>query len=136
MDKKKSNILIDTDVLINFFDKNKKFYHITQNAFYEFSDRNEEPLISIISELEILQGSKNNKDKKNILKKIESINTVLISDNICTLARDLIIKYSSSHGLLLADAFIASTALLLEIELFTFNKKDFHFIKDLRLYIP
>lgn len=136
MDEKKSNVLIDTDVLINFFDKNKKFYQIAQNAFYGFPDRNEEPCISIITEIEIIQGAKNNADKNNILKSIESFNTILLSDNICPLARDLIITYSSSHDLLLADAFIASTALFFDIELYTFNKKDFQFIKDLKLYAP
>lgn len=136
MDKKKSNALIDTDVLINFFDKNKKFNQIAKNAFYGFTDKNEEPCISIITEIEIIQGAKNNADKNSILKKIESFNTILLSDNICPLARDLIITYSSGHGLLLADAFIASTALFFDIELFTFNKKDFQFIKGLKLYAP
>lgn len=136
MDKKKSNVLIDTDILINLFDKNKKNYQIAQNAFYGFPDRNEEPCISIITEIEIIQGAKNNEDKNRILKSIESFNTILLFDNVCSLAKDLIITYSSSHGLLMADAFIAATAIYLDIELFTFNKKDFRFIKDLKLYAP
>ena len=136
MDKKKSNVPIDTDILINLFDKNKKNYQIAQNAFYGFSDRNEEPCISIITEIEIIQGAKNNEDKNRILKSIESFNTILLFDNVCSLTKDLIITYSSSHGLLMADAFIAATALNLDIELFTFNKKDFRFIKDLKLYAP
>lgn len=136
MDKKKSNVLIDTDILINLFDKNKKHYQIAQNAFYSFPDRNEEPCISIITEIEIIQGAKNTSDKNRILKNIGSFDTILLTDNLCPLARELIITYSSSHGLLLADAFIASIALFFDIELFTFNKKDFQFIKDLKLYAP
>jgi predicted nucleic acid-binding protein len=136
MDKKKSSVLIDTDVLINFFDKNKNFNQMAQNAFYDFNNRNIEPCISIITTIEMIQGTKNKSDKNRILKQIEPFDTISLSDEICTVTKDLIIAYSSSHGLLMGDAFIAATALYLNIPLFTFNKKVFKFIKDLELYVP
>ena len=136
MDKKKSRVLIDTDVLINFFDKNKKFNQIAQNAFYDFNNRNVEPCISIITTIEMIQGGKNNLVKSRILKHIEPFDTISLSNDICTVTKDLIITYSSSHGLLMGDAFIAATALYPDIQLFTFNKKDFRVIKNLKLYEP
>ncbi len=136
MDKKKSSLLIDTDVLINFFDKTKKLNQIAQNAFYDFNIRDVEPCISIITTIEMIQGSKNNLEKNKILKQIEPFDRISLSDDICTVTKDLIITYSSSHRLLMGDAFIAATALFLDIELFTFNKKDFRFIKSLKLYEP
>ncbi len=136
MDKKKSSVLIDTDVLINFFDKNKNFNQVAANAFYGFSNSNIEPCISIIAIIEMIQGTKTRVDKNRILKQLEPFDSVFLSDEICTVTKDLIITYSSSHGLLIADAFIAATALNLEVQLFTFNKKDFRFIKDLKLYEP
>lgn len=136
MDKKKSSLLIDTDVMINFFDKNKDLNLVAQNAFYDFSNRNLEPCISIITTIEMIQGTKNNSDKNRILRQIEPFDTISISSVICTDTKNLIITYSSSHGLLMADAFIAATALYLKIQLFTFNKKDFRFIKGLSLYEP
>ena len=134
MDKEKSDVLIDTDVLINFFDTNKKFSHIAQIAFFDFDSRNVEPCISIITTIEMIQGSKNNSDKNRILKQIEPFKTISLSHDICTVTKDLIITYSSSHGLLMGDAFIAATALYLDLQLFTFNNKDFRFIKNLNLY--
>ena len=136
MDTKKSSLLIDTDVLIDFFDKTKKNYQIAKEAFSDFSDRNVEPCISIISSIEMIQGSKNNLEKNKILKHLEPFEVISISEETCTVTRDLIIAYSSSHGLLMGDAFIAATALYLDFQLFTFNRKDFRFIKNLKLYEP
>ncbi len=42
--------------------------------------------------------------------------------------------YSLSHKLSLPDAFIAATALIRDIELYTLNTKDFQFVPDLKLY--
>lgn len=134
MDKKKSSLVVDTDVLINFFDKNKKLHQLAKNDFNDFADKNIEPCISIITSIELVQGNKTNSDKNKILQQLEPFDTIFLSDKICTRAKDLIITYSSSHGLLMGDAFIAATALYLDFQLFTFNKKDFRFIKNLRLY--
>ena len=71
MDKKESKLLIDTDVLINFFDRTIKSYRLLK-CFLEFSDRNVEPCISIITDIEMIQGSKNNLEKNRILKQMES----------------------------------------------------------------
>ena len=136
MGKKKSRVLIDTDVLINFFDKNKKFNQIAQNAFYDFNNRNVEPCISIITTIEMIEGGKNNLVKSRILKHIEPFDTISLSNGICTVTKDLIITYSSRYGLLMGDAFIAATALYPNIQLFTFNKKHFRVIKNLKLYEP
>ncbi len=134
MDKKESKVLIDTDVLINFLDSNRKGNLTALNAFVDFGVRSVVPYISIITEIEMLQGSKNNLEKNRILKQIEPFGNIFLSDEICLLTKELIITYSTSHGLLMGDAFIAATALTLEIELFTFNKKDFKFIEQLQLY--
>lgn len=134
MDKKESSVLIDTDVLINFFDKNKKFNQVAANAFYDFTIRNIEPCISIITSIEMIQGSKTNLEKKRIVKQLDPFDVISLSDGICASTKNLIITYSASHGLLMGDAFIAATALYLDMPLFTFNKKDFRFIKNLKLY--
>ena len=44
------------------------------------------------------------------------------------------ITYAISHGLRVADAFIAATTLANDCELYTLNKKDFVFIKGLKLH--
>lgn len=41
-----------------------------------------------------------------------------------------------SHKPFIGDMFIAATALHFDIELYTLNQKDFHFIPELKLYKP
>jgi predicted nucleic acid-binding protein len=46
---------------------------------------------------------------------------------------DLLRRYRLSHGLLIADALIAATALSLDIPFVTKNQSDYRFISGLRL---
>ena len=48
----------------------------------------------------------------------------------------LMATYSLSHKLSIPDALIAATALVHNVELFTLNVKDFHFIPGLTLFEP
>jgi predicted nucleic acid-binding protein len=48
-------------------------------------------------------------------------------------AIELIRTYHLSHGLLIADALIAATAITLQISLATKNHKDYRFIESLKL---
>jgi predicted nucleic acid-binding protein len=57
-----------------------------------------------------------------------------LNEGISQMAVKLIEGYSKSHGLKIPDALIGATALYFGIKLFTYNGKDFRFIKDLRLY--
>ncbi len=43
-------------------------------------------------------------------------------------------KYSLSHNLSLPDGFIAATAIVNQIPLYTLNKKDFQYIRDIKLW--
>jgi len=136
MEKKESGILIDTDVMINYFDDHRKYHAEIKSAFNQFEVENVETYISLVSCIEVLQGSKSMLEKNRILKKLIPFSEIDITLSIGRIAKDLIFKYSSSHGLLLADALIAATALQLEIPLFSLNKKDYKFIDTLKLYEP
>lgn len=129
-------ILLDTDVLINLFDPFKSNHDISDATLKNLMADNIEMYVSIITEIELVQGNKSSPDKKRLIKKLEAFKSLGITEEISTIAKNLIFSYSSSHGLFLADAFIAATALQLEIPLFTFNNKDFKFIKNLKLYDP
>jgi predicted nucleic acid-binding protein len=48
-------------------------------------------------------------------------------------ASDLLRRYRLSHGLLIADALIAATAIVLESPLVSKNQGDYKFIADLTL---
>ena len=59
-----------------------------------------------------------------------------ITPTSSNLGIDLIRSYSNSHGLLLADALIAATALENDLTVVTYNVDDFKFIKDLKYLKP
>ncbi len=48
-------------------------------------------------------------------------------------AVDLLRRYRLSHGLLIADAFIAASALVLDTPLLSKNQRDYRFIAGLNL---
>ena len=86
----------------------------------------------------IIEFFKGNVSTKNILE-----NDILpenIALSIITLmelyfgAKSKIEIYSKSHSLKIPDALIGATSLYYKIPLFTYNKKDFNFIKELKLY--
>ena len=68
----------------------------------------------------------------NNLSVIDSDILIDVGRNIKT-AIELLKEYKLSHGLLIADSFIASTALILDSPLLTKNQKDFKYIKGLKL---
>lgn len=58
---------------------------------------------------------------------------IRLDTTICDKAIDLIEKYSHSEGLRLADALIAATCLVLDLDLLTFNRRHFQKIAGLKL---
>ena len=91
-------------------------------------------IISSIVVLELLQGSKDKAELRQIEKYLARFTFVHFNENISKKAIELVKIYSKSHGLLLADAIIAATCLEKDLELITFNVKDFRFIRGLKLF--
>jgi predicted nucleic acid-binding protein len=72
--------------------------------------------------------------QKRFEKLLNNYTIVLLDRNISLLAIDLYKKYKLSHGLDIPDSLIAATSIVLELPLFTYNVKDFHYIPDIQLY--
>jgi predicted nucleic acid-binding protein len=136
MGKEEISVLADTDVLIALSDNKKQQNQLVSSTFQHFLNVGTIISVSIVTEMEMIQGSKNNVEKNRIIKFITPFNTLNLTPTIANLSRQLIVNYSASHGLAIADALVAATALNYSIPLFTFNKKDFRFITGLRLYEP
>jgi predicted nucleic acid-binding protein len=136
MEKKEIRVLIDTDVIINLLDEKKKFHSKVKRNIIFFQKNEISPQISLVTAIETLQGNKSNIDKNRIQNELAFFNQIDITVSIGNIAKDLILKYSSSHGLLLADALIAATAIQLDMPLFSLNVKDYKFIESLKLYDP
>jgi predicted nucleic acid-binding protein len=93
--------------------------------------------ISIITYMEVAQGCKS-KDHLAQTKRGLALRKTLIapvSPTIGQLAADLLDAWALSHGLRLADALIAATALELNQPLLTANHKHFAIIPELNIEV-
>ncbi len=121
-------ILCDTDILIELYRNNEQI--IT-----ELKKIGEENIaISIITAGELFYGALNKGELKQIEKDIKSLDLRFIDEEVCKVFYNLMLEYSLSHKLGIPDAFIASTAIVNDLELLTLNVKHFKFIKGLKLY--
>lgn len=129
----KEKIICDTDVLIDYFDVTQQRHQETK-LILEQNIGLSHILISSITKMELILGATNKADLNAISKKLNRFSVLLINEAINLRAIDLVQSYRLSHGLALADSMIAATAIQTELELFTYNTKDFRFISKLTLY--
>lgn len=129
----KEKIICDTDVLIDYFDKNQSRNASPTNILESLIGL-DNVIISSITKMELLYGATNKLDLGIINKKIKRFSIVLINERINLTAIGLIQEFKLSHGLAIADSLIAATAIETKLRLFTYNLKDFKFISDLTLY--
>ena len=116
-------IFLDTCIVIDFI-----------NGKLDLSkDIIENSCINSIVDMEVVVGAKNKRKLQTINKKLNSFKKVKIDQDILTLARELLAKYTLSHNMSIYDAIIASTCLIYDLPLWTYNKKDFRYIEDLVL---
>ena len=119
--------LIDTNVLSKIFYGNVDVKNYVESL---------EAGIDTIVFIECIQGSISNSDKNRIKKTLQKLDYFGLTREIGELATELIDDYSNSHGLFLADAIIAATALENDLTLITYNFDDFKFIKGLKVIKP
>ncbi len=121
-------ILIDTDILIDFGRADLKAATYLQNMSLTHN-----LCISSITAMELLIGAAN-KQELNIIEKFINRFTIIHIDRLVSeTAYNLLKEYRLSYGLLLADALIASTSIVNNIDFISKNRKDYRFIKDLKL---
>jgi len=89
--------------------------------------------ISVITVAELLFGARDKKEYEKIKKDIDFIRIIPINSDVCEIFINLVEKYALSHHIGIPDTIIAASALYYNIELLTFNKKDFKFISGLKL---
>ena len=121
-------ILCDTNVFIEAFKKNPSTMELLrQIGFHNIA-------LSAITLMELYFGALNKNELTQIKSRLGSLSVINIDIKISKAATSLIEKYSKSHGLQIPDALIAATAISEQIDLFTYNLKDFRFIEGIKLY--
>jgi len=91
------------------------------------------PTISVITQMELLIGCQNKAELHKLERFLRRFHIVRLNERISDTTVELLNRYRLSHGLLIADALIAATALSMEISFMTKNQRDYRFITDLRL---
>ena len=121
-------VLCDTDVIIEFYRNNAEIV----TKLRAIGQQN--IAISIITAGELLYGALNKKELTQIKKDLDNLTLLPIDHQICKTFTDIMGTYVLSHKLALPDGFIAATAMVHDVELFTLNFRDYRFIDGLRLF--
>jgi len=130
MGKKKVNqILCDSNVLFQFLKGDEKTKLIMDNLGKERIS------FSVITAAEAFAGS--SKLEFAMLKKVFSFYRIYhLSRESSSVFNGLIQSYHNRHSKWIPDALIASIAITNNLELFTYNRKDFDFIDGVKLFNP
>ena len=129
-----AKIICDTDVMIDYWDATKP-RHSNTKAILETEITLDRIVLSAITKMELMTGALNKSDLNKISKLLHRFDILLLNNDITTKAFSLIQEHHLSHGLAIPDCLIAATTLVSDLELFTYNTKDFKFIKGLRLFV-
>ena len=118
--------MIDTDVLIEYLrgsDRAAKFLEGLEGDL----------IISAISVAELFSGVKGSEEMDALDQFMLAFQTIPIDDRLARQAGLIRQEYHPSHGVGLADALIAATALEEGAELFTFNRRHYPSVEDVSL---
>lgn len=120
--------LIDTDILIDLAADLKQAIESIKNLEQGFA-----LMVSAVTVMELTVGCRNKTELRNVEKLLERFEVIPLNEQVSSVAVDLIKKYRLSHGLLIADALIAATAIANNIPLESKNQRDYKFISGLDL---
>lgn len=123
-------ILCDTNILIEFYKGNAQVVEELRHIGHP------QLAASVVTVAELYFGALNKKELRSIKQHLASVRQFQIDVPVSEQLLELMEHYSLSHKLSLPDALIAATAMAHGLELYTLNKRDFHFIPGLKLYEP
>ena len=83
--------------------------------------------------MELIVGCRNTIELRSTDRLLERFKTIPLNEQVSVTAVGLVRRYRLSHGLLLADALIAATALSMECDFISKNQRDYRFIDGLKL---
>ena len=118
--------LIDTNVLIDLTRQ-----HLQALAFIAPLMTVHPPDISAVSVIELMRGCRNKQELANLRPFLASFEVHHLTPTVSAAAVGLIESFALSHGLDMADALIAATALELGLPLYTLNLRHFQMIPGL-----
>jgi predicted nucleic acid-binding protein len=86
---------------------------------------------SVVTHMELIVGCRNRAELRALERFLLRFQIVKLDEQISDMAISLLRRYRLSHGLLIADALIAATAMSLGMSLVSKNQRDYRFIEGL-----
>jgi predicted nucleic acid-binding protein len=123
-----SYLLIDTDILIDVANNDS-----TAKSRLAAESHSSILAVSPITVMELTVGCRNKAELQALKHFLSQFQVLTLSRDIGDRALELLQSYFLSHGLLIADALIAATAIENHIPLLSKNQRDFRFIQELNL---
>lgn len=121
-------VFVDTDILIDLG------RGVDEAVACLHSIEQQRPMgISVVTQMELMIGCRNKNELNALEQFLDRFVKVNINENISQTATDLLKQYHLSHGLLIADALIAATAVCENGSLVSKNQRDYRFIDSLLL---
>lgn len=99
----------------------------------ELAERQDTPAASVIVRMELVIGSSNKQSLMQTERLLAKLQLLTLTASIADMADKLITAFYLSHGLQIADALIAATAIVHNAPLLSKNQRDFRFIPGLQL---
>lgn len=118
-------MIFDTDVFIWATRGNRRAARVI--------DQTAERAMSIISLMEILQGARSSQEARMIKESLRHLRFRILplSESVGATAAGLVERYALAHGIQVADALIAATAIECGTPLCTGNAKHFRPVREL-----
>jgi predicted nucleic acid-binding protein len=89
--------------------------------------------ITTIVAMELYRGALNSKELRVIKKEITGFTIIDVNESTSQVALKLSERFALSHQMDIPDTLIAATALVYDLELRTYNLKDFGFIPGIKV---
>ncbi len=121
-------MFVDTDIFIDVGREISKTILYLQELESNFNIA-----ICSVVQMELIAGCQNKQELRKVERFLERYEIVRINERISDMAVELLREYRLSHGLLIADAIIAATAIFFSESLASKNQRDYRFIDGLDL---
>lgn len=121
-------VLFDTDVLIDMGRGIGDAVSALEQAETRFA-----AAVSTVTHMELIVGCRSKAELRALGRFLGRFRVLPLDEAISARAVELLQQYRLSHGLLIPDALIASTALSQGIKLVSKNQRDYRFVEGLEL---
>ncbi len=123
--------MIDTDILIDATHKLPDAINVLAAQLVIGGIK-----ISIVSAMELIQGSRNSSELSQIQQFLRQISVIPINAQTSQTAKELMEQFFLSRGLVIPDALIAATALENDLTLYSKNIRNYKMIPNLSVIRP